>query len=285
MIKSLIATALLSFSVGSKSIDHRQAIDYVDKTYINGNYNLKSTFEFDGELSDIGVSVVFEDISDTRHYLNSIYCSNFANHFYYLSSIDFSFGYDLDCEITFNIYDVYSTTSFNLSIDNGDVLSDVASSYRDLIFDFRNTYVINGIESNVFNVFFTTEDNLYTTTYNGYYALGNNVSTMSTPVFAVGSMAFDNKLWTGMTTCSDGVMGGNNYSFLMQYYDFERDEYYMSVYTVPLNKDVISSNNILMSNVKMTKTTYNNLANVGIFAYERDTSHDDDDWQDYCKLF
>lgn len=284
MFKSLIATALLSFSVGVKSIDQREAATTNQSIYVNGSYNFQQSYGFDTDDFDLNdYNIVFDDISDVKSYSNPIsyYESNTA-HFYYLSSINFNTntGYRDLMVLTFNIYDVYSTDSFSVRIYDGDYVYDVDSDYADMIINFRNTYILTGDEAKLFNIFFTKEDNELTTTYNGYYSFNNGLSSINSWYFISGAFSFNNRVYNIFTNKGDGVLGSSPVTIVGSYYNVESNSYFMQQFNLPFDRNYVSSNNVLMSNAKMSKTSYNVLASYGVFAYQHDPGYDDSDWKD-----
>ena len=108
MIKTLFATALLSFSVGAKSIDHREAATNNQATYVNGSYNFKDSFDFDTDVFDLSdYEIVFEDIGSVKSYLNPMSFYDGGGHFYYVYKINFNVNYVSTIALTFYYYDVY----------------------------------------------------------------------------------------------------------------------------------------------------------------------------------
>lgn len=284
MFKSLIATALLSFSVGAKSIDHQEAATSSQTIYVNGSYNFQQIYDFDNDDFDLSdFNIVFDDISDFKSYSNPIsYYDNNTSHFYYLSSINFNTNTgDRGLMIlTFNIYDVYSTDSFSVRIYDGDYVYDVDSDYADMIINFRNTYILTGDEAKLFNIFFTKEDNDLTTTYNGYYSFNNNISSINNWYFISGAFSFNNRVYNIFTNKGDGVVGSSPYAICGSYFNIEQQQYYMQSFGLPFDRNYVSSNNVLMSNAKMSKASYNILTNYGVFAYQHESTYDDADWKD-----
>lgn len=283
MFKSLIATALLSFSVGAKSIDHRESAATNQSIYVNGSYNFQQSFTFDTDDFDLSDYNIVFDNSDVKSYSNpiSFYNSN-SSHFYYLSSINFNTNTGVSDLIilTFNIYDVYSVNSFSVRFYDGDYIYDVDSDYADMIINFRNTYILTGDEAKLFKIFFTKEDNDLTTTYNGYYSFNNNISSINNWFFISGAISFNNRVYNVFTNKGDGVVGSSATAICGSYFNIEQNQYYMQSFGLPFDRNYVSSNNVLMSNAKMSKVSYNILTNYGVFAYQHDPTYDDADWKD-----
>lgn len=281
MIKTLFATALLSFSVGAKSIDYRDVASTNQTIYVNGSYNLRDSFSFDNDDFDIAsYTITFEDITDTKSWLNPMSFSDSGSHFYYLSSLVFNTNNRNITGITFNKYDVYSIDSFSFTISDGFDISDVDQDYSDVIINFRNTYILTGDEAKLFDIFFTKEDNILTTTYNGYYSFNNNISSINNWYFISGAISFNNRVYNVFTNKGDGVVGSSATAICGSYFNIELQQYYMQSFGLPFDRNYVSSNNVLMSNAKMTKASYNILTNYGVFAYQHDSTYDDADWKD-----
>ena len=281
MIKTLFATALLSFSVGAKSIDHREAVTNNQATYVNGSYNFKDSFDFDTDDFDLSdYEIVFEDIGSVKSYLNPMSFYDGGGHFYYVYKINFNVNYVSTITLTFYYYDVYSSSSFSFSIIDDSLITDLDSDYSDLIINFRNTYILDGDEAKLFNYCFTREDNALTTTYNGYYSFSNNLSSINNWFFISGAISFNNRVYNVFTNKGDGVVGSSAVAVCGSYFNIEQNQYYMQSFGLPFDRNYVSSNNVLMSNAKMTKYSYNNLTNVGVFAYQHDPTYDDADWKD-----
>lgn len=280
MIKTLFATALLSFSVGAKSIDHREAATN-QATYVNGSYNFKDSFDFDTDEFDLSdYEIVFEDIGSVKSYLNPMSFIDGGGHFYYVYKINFNTNSPNTIALTFYYYDVHSSSSFSFSVGNGDNITGLDTDYNDLIINFRQTYILAGDEAKLFNYVFTKEDNVLTTTYNGYYSFSNNLSSINSWFFISGAISFNNRVYNVFTNKGDGVVGSSPSAVCGSYFNIQQNQYYMQSFGLPFDRNYVSSNNVLMSNAKMSKSSYNVLSNAGVFAYQHDTSYDDSDWKD-----
>ena len=280
MIKTLFATALLSFSVGAKSIDHREAVTNNQATYVNGVYNLKNEFQFNtGDFSQTEYTIQFEDITQQKSFVNPISCYlDTGVILYYVASLTFDLSDSHEIGLEFTAYNNYEDTSFGFRVGDGDSLNDIDTDYTDLIVQFRGAYTLIGDEADLFNLIFTHEDNIYTTTYNGYYSMSNNAN-INNIVGIFGAISFNQYVYTYVTNRADDLFF--DYQKLnFGYFDVTTDMFQEKSYYVPFDKNYVYSNNLLISNGKMTLQTYQRLSTYGVFAYERDTSYDDSDWKD-----
>lgn len=281
MFKELLATLLLSGSIGAKTqtIKEPRRLDN-DIISVYGNYNFNNTFVYNGDGSlDGWYYIYFEDISDEKHYINPISCTAWGSHYYYLTEIEIYLDAN-NVELYLDYYDVYSTGHIELDFSNEDTLADFNSGYRDVILQFSNQYILHDDLAVVFDIFFTKEDNVYVKSYDGYYSFLNNLTDINNNFFVHGSINFNNKLSRYMTNCTDGMLGGNTSSFVCSYFDVIYLYYIPSVYSLPLNKNDVTSNQLLLSNCKMSLNSYNTLSQVGSFTYVRDNSYDNTNFHD-----
>ena len=291
MIKTLFATALLSFSVGSQSLDHQEATTPTNRITINGSYNFKDVIDDLTRIHDGVYDIVFENYVDgvsQNLQIVPIHRSSEASTIWYCDSIQFDKD-DYHIDVTFRVYNYAYAHGvvWSYSIDSLDDISNLSSSDFDLIFEVRQSYVLLDETALLFNALFTQEDNVYTTTYNGYYSFRNNISTMNYKFAVFGYYAFNQQTYSFMFNYGDGVHTDTSSGVYMSYYALFNDSgtyYYegfaIESYSFPLNTSSIKNSQILFNNVKMSKTSYTRLSSYGVFAYVRDTTYDDADWQD-----
>ena len=150
MFKSLIATALLSFSIGSKSIDYREA-NSTSRLNIFGSYNFRDVMGDFSPYNDTSTMIVFDEYDSEYPYkcLVPIHRSSEAYNIYYLRYIIIDVNYDDECEIIFNVYNMAnSSVSWTYAFDSYDVLANYTQNDVDVIFEVRNSYVISSLIKN-----------------------------------------------------------------------------------------------------------------------------------------
>lgn len=282
MIKELVATLLLSGSIGVKTqtIQPRRVI--TDNYTIYGCYNFRDSW--DGLLSitenDYSTSIVFESPGDGSNtplwsMRTPLVTGDNSHQQLYLKSIGLVFSSaDYSLDITFYCYDLW-TNDFepSFTIERGDDLTDFG--YGGLFFYCHDSIILHGLQAQFFTALFTTDDNYYNVSYTGYYSFTSNLTTIPNYIAGLGSMLFNNSLTYGFTN-----YGYSEHSLGFYSYDVVDRVYYINVYSLPFDTKVVNSSNILMTNVKMSKTTKQFLENVGIFAYVRDSSYDNTTFQD-----
>lgn len=289
MIKTLFATALLSFSVGAKSIDHREAATN-NRLTINGCYNFKDVIDDLSSIDDGRYEIVFENyVNNVSQNLQivPIHRSSETSTIWYCDSIQFDKS-DYNVELTFHVYNyAYSHgVDWIYNFNSGDDISDFSSSSYDLIFEVRQSYVLLDEETQLFNALFTSEDNIYTISYSGFYSFRNNLSTMNNKFAVFGYSIFNQQTYSFMFNYGDGVHTDTASGIYMSYYSLYDENYSnyegyaIESFAFPLNRNYVESSQILFNNVKMSQTSYQRLASYGAFAYVRDTSYDDADWKD-----
>lgn len=294
MFSSLFASALLAFSISGKSVRPVtvpctinpivQKHEFRSQYRILGSYNLRDTYDSDifTEIDGGNYSIVFSD-PDVYNYNCLFYFSGNYGNIQTLNSIDIYVDYDEYIQFRFNWSSVYTRGNFDIVFTDGIEIEDISTDVSDLIFNSINQVVLSGNTAKLFDAFFTTEDNVYTTTYSGYYNFSNDLQRINQTFYGFGSIVFDNSLNLGFTNANDGVLGSPT-QFYLWYQDYnEQDHLYFitaRIYGLPLDNDTIYSPNILMTGVKMPITSKQTLSNVGVFAYVRDTSFDNATFKD-----
>lgn len=253
----------------------------VTDTGLFGSYNfVDNLIDIPTEMSSAGnVSLVFEDNSSNG------FVSLSTTGDWYTTRIWSCYQIDIEwlnngpyATVRFYVFDTQATT-FDFIYNYGSSLVDNQSYFQDTIINFNVPFYLHGLESIVFNTLFTKDNNYLTTTYTGYYNFNLNLQSINTNVAVFGPITFDNQLFKLFTNKNNGVLGGST-QLLFLGYDLDIDSYVYSPYNLPFDTNLTVSQNLLLSGVKMSLTTYNNLSNVGVFNYVRDTSYDDTDFED-----
>lgn len=286
MIKCLIATALLSFSISAAT----QKADSISsfQGYIQGTYNFNDSFnydEFQSYLVDheyyyFDETYLFDWIPQPAgqpQYTFAVPCS-LNNQLYYIHSINLFYESGDDVYVEFVIGDGTLSTplSYEVIISNNVSLSGELSWTHDFMFVILEGFNLPNEANCVWDFFFTHNDNQYLTTYNGYYSFANYSSTNYT-FTAFGSVLYKQNIYIGL-----GISPVYNspYSDIRFVYNnvmvgtYEISSF--DVYSMPFP----IGNNVLCNNLKMSLTSKSNLERIGVFAYVRDTSYDNADWQD-----
>lgn len=306
MILELIATGLLAYGVASNSVNRvygnsndsndNHIVEKLDLPRNNafsnsvfGAYNWRDEFDWQDIYDSMPVNQIFtyEFDASTSNYYVPIWCNVFnqANSSYsyaYLQKIELSYRddntYDDDAVFTLYFYD-YDGDTYNYTFT---LWSGVPSTQQELIINFRQSYTFNDIYHHVFDIFFTSDDNTWVTSYNGYYNFANTTTLFNAPFGVYGSIAFNNTITFGMsnTFVTQSNSGYANHNVWFDSYDNTTLSYGVTRYYYPFDRNSVVSSNLLFNNVKMSKTSYNYLGLVGIFSYQRDSSYDDTDFHD-----
>lgn len=278
MLKTLFATSLLLFSCSSGSLKH----DVLDQPYqsnkrellgnslISGGYNWRNSFVEPESYENESFSIYF-DLGQSSPYANCV-----SNKFAYINKLEFNYISSGDYyQIVFYYYpsgnhiDDISSFTFGLYMD--EEINDVTSNYRDLIFYNRGTFYVTDNQFKIFNSYFTSQDNIFVTTYNGYYSFDYSVNTF-TQFFQIYGIIYGDLYYYSMSnvTTAEGntQLNATLYSFENQYY-----------YTNLIFKNGLPQN-LNFTGVKMTRSTYSYLGQIGVFNYVRDTTHDNDTFKD-----
>lgn len=273
MIKELVATLLLSGSIGVKAPIQPKRVNE-DYFVINGVYNFCETFDFTKlGYDDYEVNIVFEDVNDLAYTTPITFNNDYASDNFYLAGIQIH-AYDIiDVDVTFYYYDSYLTQyTEEITIERGDDFQDFG--IKALMFYCHRTIILHDDDAIIFSNIFTTEDNSLVTSYTGYYSFFSSQTTAN-HFFVYGSCLFNNEMYYGFT--SHGV---ESTSVKFFYYDVNELYYTTRDYVLPLNGGNITNRNILCTNCKMSVQSKDHLSNIGLFSYVRDTSYDNTDFKD-----
>lgn len=285
MFSSLIATALLSFSVSSKSVfpvilpTNTHNLVASNSSSIYGVFNYKQTFiDFEDKYgtADIDVDYTFEDTTDDN-YNRLVPCHLFNYTTVYLKTIEIHYAGDSGIiYVNYNYYNNFNQNSSTYHTIYPDYNLDDVEAYTSLMIYFQKQYTLHDDFNDLFYDLFTTEDNAYVKSYSGYYNFTTNVSSFSSDFSIFGFITFNNNIYRSMY--SNYNLYPN--SVYLSYFDNETNSFATETFTLPFDSNVVAYDNILMSNVKMTTSTYTYLSNIGVWSYVRDTTYDNAGWQD-----
>ena len=263
----------------------KQNISYAYQSQrIYGSYNWRDSFDFSdfigGDYDGTYVIDFEPNYLEDYRFLNPLWIDSTQ---YYCRRIEFSYTNDY-CEVALFSYtrDDFKFT-FPFLIDDGISISQI--SYEgtgtapgfDVILNVREAYYTDSTTVDIFNAIFTHDDNAYTYTYSGYYNFNSNLSSIVSAVGVYGYLNFNNYIYFGFTNKFYSSVSVSDLYF--EYYKDEAFEFDYYPYSLPFDNNTVLSKNILMSGCKMSIDTYTRLSNRGIFAYQRDTTYDDTDFE------
>ena len=261
MLKEIIATFLLSGTIGAKTLPvtvpvhiYKESAVVNDTLSIYGVYNLRDTFTFDDTIDGDVYTIVLEHRGEGttesptwRQRCPFAYSTPTYYRQNYLYQIDFDYRYRDEVTIDMYFYDLYlQEDSASFTLYDGYSLAQLNSNIASLFFYCHDSILLHGDLAKVFDICFTTADNNYTTSYTGYYSFLTNISNLPTNVCALGNMLFDNSSSFGFTNYG---YSSNKLGFFK--YSLEDNVYSVYLYDLPFNKNVISTNNLMLTNCKM----------------------------------
>lgn len=282
MILELIATCLLAYGVSTSvvNVNHGNNYDYHNESNevslvknetfntfglntLAGGYNFLDSFNLDEE-NPIHVSCYFNAFDDS--FFNVLLYFN--NNVYYLYELDI-IQYQSQVSISFSCVDYDDVTSlidFTLGFYIYDLIDDLGD-FKDLYFYVTTPYSLDSTSYQQFNLIFTSGDNKYVVSYNGYYSfLSGNITSFNERFTILGNIIFNNVIYYGFRSGAYSVDA-------------------ISIDYVNSSNSVIVSipyqnGNIWFNNVKMTKSNYTFLNSIGVFGYVRPTTFDDSTFND-----
>ena len=282
MLKEIFATCLLLHGCSSRGLtvvypyshdsNDNNIVEKLDNPYyaygsstLGGGYNFVDYFDLDDD-NPIHVDCYFNDY-DSDFFNTLLYCNGSVYYLYQLSIIQYysQVSVSLYC---FEYDDLSTYVDFTIPFDNGDVLSDLEVEYRDLYFYVTNPYVLDSDSYQQFNKIFTSNDNQYVVSYNGYYSfLSGGITPLSTNPTILGNIVLNNVIYYGIRTGSF-------------YFSAISIDYVNNTNTVVNGLSYSQSPNIWFNNVKLTKSDYTYLNTIGVFGYSRPTTYDDSTFND-----
>lgn len=299
MLKEIIATFLLSGSIGAKSLPVTVPVHQV----------FNETADFDFSISPQVVSGVynFRDVIDVVGLRDALNIGSYREYFqidrfspsggmpieqhncpisidnltYWLEG----FSLEFDTDTVYIYFDYYYAQNYHqelaVSFDTGEnELSLSGATAQECIFNIRDGLVLSSNGAKCFDALFTHYDNAYTTTYNGYIHFLNN-TTFSYPFTAFGTEIIDTSMYYDLLVPYQPSGSYVNNTLIVQksnYYTYSYIFYEDVSYTLPLAS---YSRDWLTSNYKMSLTSKRNLGYIAYYGYVRDTSYDNVTFKDF----
>lgn len=290
----LIVPLLLGSSISQKSrvVETSQPVyQNVEHGYYEGTYNFRDYFDFDSffsfcvdnNIGDIDEMYQIDHLPpesgvgmplDTMTYP----CSYFDETYYVYQIHLYSTDYD-EIGVSFFAYaSLNDSYIFSTYVENNTDLSDLSSWTHNFIFQLRRGVTFSNYSNLIFDYFFTTENNDYTTSYYGYFTFFGNQYYYQ-PFTAFGTEAGNSMLMINMYTGAwysgpyDSIMYDERYAPGTSTEGFD----YQQV-SLPLNMQNYDKQ--ILVNWKLSKSSYTALESVGAFGYLRDPTYDDASFQD-----
>lgn len=300
MLKEILATFLLSGSIGAKSLPvtvpvydvfHETAdIDYsISPQVVTGVYNFRDTIDVRGLRSAIDGYRYIEYFQIDRiesegggmPYERHNCPISINNVTYWLEG----FTLELDGNDLTIYFDYYYPQHYNNELAIGfepsdNDLADVGATAQELIFNIRDGLVLSSNGAKCFDALFTHYDNAYTTTYNGYIHFLSNI-TFNYPFTAFGTEIIDIAMYYDLLVPIQPSGSYLNNTLIVQknnYYTYDYIFYEDVSYQLPLAS---YERDWLTGNYKMSLTSKRNLGYIAYFGYVRDTSYDDVTFKDF----
>lgn len=298
MLKEIIATFLLSGSIGAKTLpvtvpvhdvfNETADIDFsISPQVVTGVYNFRDVVDIVGLRNELNTSSYVEYFQVDRFVNGGMpferhNCPiSIENVTYWLEGFTLEFERN-DLTIYFDYYypQHYGNElviGFELNDRN---LSDRGSTAQELIFNIRDGLILSSNGAKCFDALFTHYDNAYTTTYNGYIHFMNS-NTFSYPFTAFGTEIIDTAMYYDLLVPMQPSGTYLNNTIIVQksnYYTYDFIFYEDVSYQVPLpsyNRDWLTGN------YKMSLTSKRNLGYIAYYGYVRDTSFDNATFKDF----
>lgn len=279
MLFQLIATGLLAYGVATSSVNVNNgysnnnsnfnidnslnALNEVSYGNLIGSYNFKEFFDFSN--IDRRVSDVFVYFTDSYELIAPFSYGSFVG---YLNYISFEVDYFADTDFATSIFVYFeyfdptnnAINNINLTIDNLDSVTDLGA-YGYVMFSVFNSIIVDVDTLLIFDSLFTHEDNTYITSYTGYYSRLSGGALLSNQQYVIlGNLTIDNRLVYDLVFYSNNNTNINSMSYAI--WDVANSK----ITQVGING--LNFNYIYMSNVKMSRSTFNTLnGSIGVFQY------------------
>lgn len=262
MIKEILATILFSFSTSTNSFKAQPRKANLEK--IGGVYNIRNQIESTYLSNYEGVTTgdIYFDTSHDTEEIKFLDPVRINNQNYYLSSINLSYT-ALQSRIicTINVYDSTGTIDDPIQFTFSENTSiEILPSYlQNMYFYVRQSMLMNEDQSNLFNALFTTQENLYTKNYTGYYSFNNQVQTIDENIAMYGNITIGQNMFYTVT----GIANSSN--LVVSYYNPTDQIYNVKNLALPFSNNAESTQWYMQ--VKMTEEDYVNWENYGVFGY------------------
>lgn len=246
---------------------------------IHGLFNFNDVFDdskFDGHGGN--VSWTFDN---DKAFLCPIFIKG---DMMFITEIELNYGGSNGNYVDFYLYDyALNDVHYEVHIDSDSFLNDSSNGvyeYKDTYFNVGNSFNLNSAYNvRVFNYFFTNDDNEFVTSYDGYYNFINNSPIMTTTGFSIiGNIVLNNRINFYLSFYSTNNYSINYCAYL--WYSALDNHNTLSNYIFPFRNNEVYSKNIYLNGVKMSRTAYTLLSQVGTFSYVRDISYDNTDFHD-----
>lgn len=258
MLKSLIASALLSFSVAVPVNTVPKKLNTPNTLY--GMYCFKEDFTINWNIDDVNSAVIYnwnnyDSSSYSEYQLAKAYFYNGSNG-NYINIRSFSIDISTeDCFLRFNLGE--ETAYFNIGY--------YYKGLEDLEYTIANYFVLyfptpvylNSYYANIFNGLFSGQSNSYVTYYNGYYNMNSNIGSQYFDIY--GNFVIDNNMFTRFGVAYPQVVV-NGVGGSKVIYD---------------NGFKIANRNMLISTTLIPNIEYSKLGQMGTFAYVQPTETND----------
>lgn len=276
MLKELIVTSLLSFSVGSLPLKH------VNNLSNNGVYSLKGGYCLrdvvgndmgDGFYDRVGDDTyIIYDSTDYADGMPDIYA------FWYHTN-DYITIREFSIYVAMDEIDTYGLFNFSISlgeeeiyqnnVSTGDHLGEFDITTRNCIVYFPVSYYVDMDTYHAFTSLFTGVGNDYISLYSGYYSFVN--ASYHVNYELMGNVMNNNSLYNMVTYT--GLENGYNAPVncscsLVDYDDFYGGTLYSDVIT---NGKFSGDKRLLFDNVLIPNYIKTYMQNSGVFAYQYDS--------------
>lgn len=303
MLKELVATALLSGSIGLKSSVpitvpyhdlSRSAVDYDrSSSMVQGVYNFRDYFDFT-EFEDYATSHGYDDYFYSEHLIDLIPTGgmpiyrftsplSYSGRTFYISQFEFSYypGDYVGIGIVCYNGSQGANIRVDFNVDQNVYLSSVSSQFSylyELLFELHEDVGLSREESMIFDFFFTHDNNSFITSYNGYYTWGNATRYIQ-PVTCFGSSLFGSSLYYDLITPDqNGSTSWDTVYYLsVDYISNDYTVYVLDGTALPLQ----NYNKSWLVNWKMSYDTKTKLELYGVFQYVPDHTYDDVTFKDF----
>lgn len=262
MFKTLLATLMLSSSFGTPLIKTtpRMAVEQ-SSTQINGYYNLRDEMDWPNQYGTF-------DIVKSTDNIDCYFFYSDLSMYYKVSSMSFTYSFQTAPNYTMKVdvsyYDWYEeeevTTSFNSGGTNGDFTSLVNynNNFKELILYFPSTFYYTESRDNAFFYFFTSFNNAYITSYNGYYNFVLQYGGDSIDVR--GNFIIDNKIYFELWDVDSGDLYAN-------YYSYEGTEQVTKMRRIFSSNNAPKNRNVYFNIPKLPNSQKSKFEQFGVFSY------------------
>lgn len=303
MLKELVATALLSGSIGLKSnvpvtVPYhdltRSAVDYErSPTIVQGVYNFRDFFNYTEFLAyanshgyddDISSTVQFDHVSSGGMPVDRFNTPlSYSGTTYYLYKLDLAYSPNDYILVTFYCYNGSqgADLEFTFELYEDTYLSSFISTYsylQELLFEFHEDVGFTREEGMIFDFFFTRDNNSFITTYNGYFTW-SSLTSYNRPVTCFGTSLFGSSMYYDLVTPQqNGATSWDNaYYFSVDFSTYEYSRFILEGSQFPLQ----NYNKTWLVNWKMSNNTKSKLELYGVFQYVPDHTYDDVTFKDF----